>query len=90
MSSEKRELFRLAVLRTFDANNTRFGLTPAAVQHMTAVFGYVNPPIENVRMEIQYLEDKGHLVEVLKGISPENRAWRITAQGRDFLAGRSA
>jgi hypothetical protein len=36
--------------------------------------------------ELAYLGDKGLVEPVPKQISPENRAWRITAAGRDFAA----
>lgn len=36
--------------------------------------------------EIGYLLDKGLLVPVEQKLSPEVAAWRVTAEGRDFLA----
>ena len=86
MNSERRELFRLALLRVLDANHTRFGLGLPALGHWAASFGFPNPLASELERELQYLEDKAHVAPVLKGISPENRAWRITAAGRDYLA----
>ena len=86
MNAERRELFRLALLRVLDANHTRFGLGLAALKHLAASFGFPNGQDSELERELQYLEDKAHVTEVLKGISPENRAWRITAAGRDYLA----
>ena len=37
--------------------------------------------------ELDYLAGKALVEAALKLISPENRAWRITAAGRDFVAG---
>lgn len=86
MTNEQRELFRQAILRVLDSNNTRFGLGVSAVQHSTVLFGFPSPKASDVSAELQYLADKNLIVECLKGISPENRAWRITAAGRDYLA----
>jgi hypothetical protein len=36
--------------------------------------------------EIDYLKDKAFIHEEPKVLSPENRAWKISAVGRDFLA----
>ncbi len=38
--------------------------------------------------ELRYLEDKGLVAPADKSLSPENREWRITATGRDYLATR--
>jgi hypothetical protein len=40
--------------------------------------------------ELDYLDGKGLVEAALKLISPENRAWRITAAGRDFVAGAAS
>jgi hypothetical protein len=37
--------------------------------------------------ELEYLQDKGLVETAPKMISPENRAWRVTAAGRDYAAG---
>ena len=86
MNAEQRELFRTALLRVLDANHTRFGLGIQALEHLIAHFGFPNPAIRDLERELQYLNDKAHIVAVYKDISPENRTWRITAAGRDFLA----
>ncbi|MBI5689263.1 MAG: hypothetical protein HZC55_04140 [Verrucomicrobia bacterium] len=41
-----------------------------------------------VAAELSYLEDKRLVVQAGKAVSPENREWRITAEGRDYLATR--
>lgn len=88
MSAEQRELFRLAVLNVMSANDTRFGLTAGAVKHMTVLFGFPEPGIDEVNQAIRYLESGGLLEPIVKTISPENRPWRITKAGIDFLAVR--
>ncbi len=86
MNPEPRELFRLALLRVLEANPTRFGLGPSALAHLAVRFGFPWPGAADLQREVQYLEDKGYIVQVHKNLSPENRAWRITAAGRDYLA----
>jgi hypothetical protein len=90
MNAEQKELFRMALLRVLEANPTRFGLGVAAVGHHMVLFGFPNPPQVSIGAELQYLEDKGLITQVLKGISPNNRAWRITAAGQDFIASQTA
>lgn len=81
----KREQLRLALLRVQEANRTRWGLTAAALRVMVGRWS-LHPSTEEVEAEVLYLQDKGFSELVGKVISPENRAWRITAAGRDFLA----
>lgn len=38
--------------------------------------------------ELRYLQDKSLTFSPEKLVSPENREWRITATGRDYLASR--
>lgn len=85
LDSTQRELFRNALLRVLAANGTRFGLTPAALAAQVVRFGF-RPSAEEVAEEVAYLADKALVTEMRKVLSPENRAWRITADGRDHLA----
>ena len=82
---EKRELLRIAILRVLEANTSRFGLGITALIHMLGAYGTVGAP-DDVRFEVYYLHDKGFLTPVDKAISPENQCWRITAEGRDWVA----
>lgn len=41
---------------------------------------------DQVRAGLAYLGDKGFAAPVAKPLSPENKRWRITAAGSDFLA----
>ena len=88
MTPEQRELFRLAILRVLDANNTRFGLGVPAVAHLMGMFGFPGPDAREVQDQIEYLAGKGLVEEVLKNISRENRSWRISPDGISFLDGR--
>lgn len=86
MNAQQRELFRLALLRVLEANNTERGLGAQALQLLVGAFGFAMPALPELRAEIQYLADKGLVEPVGKAISPENKCWRITAAGRDELA----
>lgn len=85
MIPEQRELFRVALLRVLDANQTRFGLRAAALQMHVVQFGFT-PDLYDVQRELEYLADKTWAAPVVKEMSPENKTWRITAAGRDWLA----
>lgn len=85
MKPEQRELFRHALLRVADANDTQFGLSIRAFQVHVHAFAFT-PDLEETRRELEYLEEKGFLKVPAKNISPENKTWKITAAGRDELA----
>jgi hypothetical protein len=85
MNNETRELFRTALLRILDANNTQFGLGVTALGHLVGAYGFT-ATADEIKVEIQYLQDKQFVATQDKPISPENRRWRITAEGRDFVA----
>lgn len=86
MDANDREHLRLSLLRFLDAKAGRYGLSTGLLTQMARNEG--RPELERgqVEAELVYLEDKKFAQEALKGISPENRAWRITAEGRDFVA----
>ncbi len=88
MTTLQRELFRLALLRVLDANQTRFGLGAAALASLVCEFGFT-PGAAETEIELRYLHDKGLVTPLSKVLSPENRVWRITASGRDCLAGEA-
>jgi hypothetical protein len=88
MNPEQRELFRNAILCVLEANPSRFGLTVRALTHLVAVYGFMSPQAAEIENEVVYLADKGLVTDVAKEISPENKAWRVTASGRDYLARR--
>lgn len=84
MSPKTREEIRLLILTTINAargyavplEGIRMGLPP---QHRRM-------DDDDLRAEVQYLIDKEFVALEGKLISPENREWKITAEGRDFLA----
>jgi hypothetical protein len=80
-----RELLRRALLLVLDANGSPHGLGKQALALLIHQFG-ARANGDQVSAEMQYLEDKGLVTRVQKTISPENGLWRITAEGRDFLA----
>jgi hypothetical protein len=90
MTAVERENLRLAILKVSSANLSRFGLGVAAFKLHVAAFGFDQVSVSEVRAEVDYLVEKQLLAEVAKHLSPENRLWRISASGRDFLAEREA
>lgn len=87
MTPEQKELFRTALLRVLEERGSdQFGLGSTAVQIFLGQFGFRASQPEAIRAELQYLADKKLVEPVGKIISPENRAWRINAEGRDYLA----
>jgi hypothetical protein len=86
MNSQTLELFRLALLRVLEANNTRFGLALGAVSLHMGAYGFKAPGTADIGAELLYLHDKGMVEPTTKALSPENKCWRITAAGRDYLA----
>ena len=80
LTPELREQVRLCILR-YCLRPTRFGLIRASLSGE----GYILDR-DQVQLEIDYLADKKFLVADPKAISPENKIWRTTADGRDYLA----
>lgn len=86
MNPEEQENFRLALLRVLDERaSDRFGLQRKGIAAFLVQYGFRDATAP-IAAELQYLEDKQLVAPVGKTISPENRSWRITAAGRDFLA----
>lgn len=84
MHAQSRELFRVCLLQALNAQ-TAYALN-AGVLHVQARLGGHNVTEAEVVQEMLYLTDKGLAVEDNKTLSPEVKRWRITANGRDFLA----
>jgi hypothetical protein len=89
MNPEQREQLRLSLLRFLDSNPTRFGLPSRYLVQMARSEGFSETDKTQIENELSYLEDKALVAEAMKGVSPENRHWRITASGRDFWAQRN-
>lgn len=87
MNSLDREQLRLSLLRFLDANaRGQFGLSEGLLHQLARAEGRPELVPADITRELQYLADKEMVTEVRKAISPENRAWRITATGRDHFA----
>ena len=86
MTASQRELYRAALLRVLEANETQWGLSAPVLAVHVAVFGFRGLGAEVASCELRYLQDKGFVKATAKAISPENQSWRITAAGRDWLA----
>jgi hypothetical protein len=90
MSPQQREQLRLSLLRFMDENPSRFGLPTDFLLQQARSEGRQALIYQEVETELEYLAEKGLCSEVPKTISPEKRNWKISANGRDFLAQQSA
>ena len=83
MNAQQRNILRVTLLLV--ARSAPLGLTmdfaPVALRARSIL-----AESQEIKDEVAYLVDKGLLVPVSKKVSPELKAWRITAEGRDFLA----
>jgi len=86
MTALQIEQTRWSILR-YCASAERFGLTEGLLLQFLRSEGLRKLTAFQLSAEITYLADKGLLRGIDKLISPEVAAWRITAEGRDFLAG---
>lgn len=84
MTSAELERLRINLLQTLRTSGYVSLPLPEIVTPATLGGFAVNEAI--VRGELVYLLDKGLVVTVQKTLSPENKRWRITAAGLDFLA----
>lgn len=80
LTPELREQVRLSILR-YCLRPTRTGLIRASLAGEGFALGR-----EQLDTELDYLADKGLLKPNDKRISPENRIFRTTAEGMDYLA----
>ncbi|MEO8206758.1 MAG: hypothetical protein ABI615_11300 [Chthoniobacterales bacterium] len=85
MSPIRREQFRtLILLACLGAGE--FGVVREALIVGLRAGGFRQDADDQLNDELAYLVDKNFLSLKAKAISPENRQWKITADGRDFLA----
>lgn len=89
LSPEQREQVRLSILRYCESAD-QYGLAATLLLQFLRSEGFRALSADRLRVELLYLADKSFLVLVAKPISPENQAWRITANGRDFLAAQNS
>lgn len=88
MNAAQRETFRESILRVLDERaSDRFGLQVSGVIVFLGQYGFRHAQARDVNAELLYLADKNLVAVVGKTISPENTSWRITADGRDYVAG---
>lgn len=83
MTPEDRLALRVTLLQI--ARSAPLGVTREFAPVALRLRG-VRPSTAEIGDEIAYLCDKGMLAPVEKKLSPEVKAWRITAEGRDHLA----
>lgn len=79
-----REQLRVRLLTLLDAASS-LGLTVDSLAMRVHLDG-IEARATDVERELQYLADKAFAVRMAKSISPELGRWRITAEGRDYLA----
>jgi len=84
--STEREQLRLSLLRFLANNATERGFSVGLLLQLARSEGRPGLEMAEVKIELQYLEDKKLAVPVNKLVSPENSMWRATAEGRDFWA----
>jgi len=84
MTPELRELLRQRILSLLEAASN-LGLRENVIALQLNAAGFETTPLA-VANEIFYLADKGFVTATAKQISPELKRWRITAEGRDYLA----
>lgn len=79
---------RLSVLRYLSAvpENAKFANTTKAITQQLIGEGFGGATNADTDRILDYLRDRKLVDEVTKAISRENRAWRITADGVDYLA----
>ena len=85
MNATERENLRRAILTVADANLSRYGLSAVAFKLHVSNLGFPEVTVQQLEPEIAYLQDRQFLAEVQKHLSPENRLWRITANGATKL-----
>lgn len=84
MNPKQRENLRLLLLTALNAARP-YAVAPDAIR-LGLSPQFRNLDASELQAEIDYLVDKGFVAQEGKLISPENREWKITAEGRDFLA----
>lgn len=85
MTPELREQIRLTLLRALATNQSRFGLPTRFLQVQLASQG-LTADLREVEAELVYLQDAKLAATVERPVSPELGAWRVTKEGRDYLA----
>lgn len=84
MNPALREDLRLLILVALAASKTMGVRAETLLVHLTGDVRGLEA--EDLDVELAYLADKGFAKIKHKALSPENKRWGITADGRDFLA----
>lgn len=84
MDKTLRELLRNNILIQLESAGER-GITLPTICLGAKIAG-IHVKEEEIADEVTYLQDKSCATPVAKTLSPENRRYRITADGRDYLA----
>ncbi|MCX6953104.1 MAG: hypothetical protein NTV51_13200 [Verrucomicrobia bacterium] len=87
MNSQTTEQFRICLLQAL-REVAGDELPAATLVRGAKLAGFKDADDRLVAAEMSYLVDKGMAAIADKTLSPENREWRITASGRDYLASR--
>ncbi len=85
MNAEQTRLFDHAILRVLDRNRSRLGFSARIIGDQLAEFGFRSPDTEQMLDRLDYLTGKKLVEEVQKEIHRNNRTWRITGEGIDYL-----
>jgi hypothetical protein len=84
MDADIREQVRISLLR-YLARAAEHGLGQTVLWTFVRTEGF-RVSRQDIGEELAYLKDKGLVSTMAKDISPELAHWRITANGRDWLA----
>lgn len=80
------EQLQLTLLRTLRLNETSYAVPSTVLRMMAAAQGHPTLTVPEAEAELRYLEQAGLVEQPPKLLHPENKHWRITKAGRDFLA----
>lgn len=86
MNSQQIENFRVCLLQQLREVGGENSLPVPTLVNYASVMGFDRANEDLVRSALAYLADKGFVALIPKPLSPENKRWRITAAGIDFLA----
>ncbi len=87
MNAPELELLRIYLLQTL-REIAGSELPLSTLLRGAKIAGFRDATSRDLLAELRYLEDKRFVATPEKSVSPENREWRITADGRDYLATR--
>lgn len=86
MNNAELERFRICLLQQLREVGSDRDLPLGTIVLGAKLAAFASANDDTVRGELVYLLDKGLVTRVEKQLSPENKRWRISAAGRDFLA----